>query len=286
MINETYTLENGVTIPKLALGTWQIDNQTVTDVVRDAIDAGYRHIDTAVQYENEEGIGKGILASGVDRKELFVTTKIPGDIKTYEGTKQTIEESLKRLGTNYIDLLLIHAPKPWPELFAHSEKTYFKENLEVWKAMEEAYQEGRVRAIGVSNFEISDIQNLLDHAKIKPMVNQIRVHIGHTPDDVIRFCQKNRILVEAFSPNATGKLMSNPDIIKMAEKYHVSVPQLSIRYDLQLGLLPLPKSTHKDHMIQNAEVDFTISTEDMDLLHKVPEIESLSDEDKQKSNEA
>ena len=275
LLKETYTLNNGVRIPKIALGTWQIDNDTVTGVVRDAVDAGYRHIDTAVQYDNEEGVGKGIRECGISRDKLFVTTKIPHDVKTYEDTRKTIAESLQRLDTDYIDLLLIHAPKPWPEVFAHSPKTYNEENLAVWKAMSEAYRQGKVRAIGVSNFEISDMENLMNHAEIKPMVNQIRVHIGHTPKEVIQYCKDNGILIEAFSPNATGKLMDKPEIIRMAEKYHVSVPQLSIRYDLQLGLLPLPKSTHKEHMIENADLDFEISEEDMQSLMEVPEISSL-----------
>lgn len=275
MINETYTLNNGIKIPKIALGTWQIDNDKVADVVKDAVSVGYCHIDTAVQYDNEEGIGKGIRKCGIERKELFITTKIPHNVKTYDEIKKTIDESLKRLKLDYIDLLLIHAPKPWEEVFAHSPKTYNEENLAVWKAMSEAYREGKVHAIGVSNFEIADLQNLMDHADIKPTVNQIRVHIGHTPMDVIDFCKDNDILVEAFSPNATGKLMNHADIIKMAEKYHVSVPQLSIRYDLQLGLLPLPKSTHKEHMIENADLDFEISDEDMHTLMNVPEISSL-----------
>lgn len=275
MLKETYTLSNGVKIPKLALGTWQISNDIVTDVVKDAISAGYSHIDTAVQYENEEGIGKGIRESDIDRKSIFVITKIPHDVKTYEGTKETINESLARFGFDYLDMILIHSPKPWPELFAGSPKTYYAENLEVWRAMSEAYRDGKVRAIGVSNFEIGDVQNLMNNADIGPMANQFRVHIGHTPEELIRFCQNNNILVEAYSPNATGKLMDKPDIIAMAEKYGVSVPQLSIRYDIQLGLLPLPKSTHQSHMIQNAEVDFVISDEDMDVLRQVPEIQSL-----------
>lgn len=275
MLEKRITLANGVEIPALALGTWQIDNNTVVNVVKDALNAGYRHIDTAVQYENEEGIGKGIRESNVDRSDIFVTTKIPHDVKTYEGAKKTIDASLNRFGFDYIDLLLIHSPKPWPELFAKSDKTYYEENLAVWKAMTEAYKAGKVRAIGVSNFEINDLQNIMDNAEIKPMVNQFRVHIGHTPQELINFCQDNGILVEAYSPNATGKLMDKPSIIKMAKKYDVSVPQLSIRYDIQLGLLPLPKSTHKDHMIENANVDFVISDEDMEELKKTPEIQSL-----------
>lgn len=275
MLNETYTLSNGVAIPRLALGTWQVSNDAVVGAVRDAIEVGYRHIDTAIQYENEEGIGRAVRESGLDRSELFITTKIPHDVKTYEDAKAVIDESLARFGFDYIDLLLIHSPKPWPELFAGSPKTYYEENLVVWNVMIDAYKAGKVRAIGVSNFEIDDVQNLIDHSEIPPMVNQFRVHIGHTPTELIRFCQERGILVEAFSPNATGKLMDKPEIIAMAEKYSVSVPQLSIRYDLQLGVLPLPKTTHREHMLQNASLDFVISDEDMAILGAVAEIQSL-----------
>lgn len=280
MINDTYTLSNGVSIPKLAFGTWQISKDDIVHSVKDALDVGYRHIDTAIAYENEEGIGTAIRESDVDRKDVFLTTKIPADVKTYEDTRSAIEGSLNRLGTEYIDLLLIHSPKPWPEVFAHSEKTYFEENLAVWKALEEAYAAGTVRAIGVSNFEIPDLENLLDNAEVAPMVNQVRVHIGHTPEEMIQFCQSRGILVEAFSPNATGKLAGHEDIVRMAEKYGVSVPQLSIRYDLQLGVLPLPKSTHREHMAQNADVNFTISDDDMAALRAVPEISSLPEQNK------
>lgn len=275
MLNKNYTLSNGVKIPALALGTWQVSNEAAVEAVKAAVTVGYRHIDTAVQYENEAGIGQAVSECGLERGELFLTTKIPHDMKTREGAAQTVDDSLKRMGVEYLDMVLIHAPKPWPELFAGTSKTYFEENLEVWQAMTDAYRAGKVRAIGVSNFEIQDIQNLLDHAEIKPMVNQIRAHIGHTPTEVIDFCQRNGILVEAFSPNATGKLLNHPVVSEVAEKYHVSIPQLSIRYDIQLGLLPLPRSTNAAHMAQNAELDFVISDEDMKTLSSVTEIQSL-----------
>ncbi|MBR1690112.1 MAG: aldo/keto reductase [Oscillibacter sp.] len=275
IFQETYTLSNGVSIPKIALGTWQVSNDAVVDAVKDALSVGYRHVDTAVQYENEEGIGKAIRDFGIARNEVFVTTKIPHDVKTYEGAKAVIEESLDRFGFDYLDMILIHSPKPWPELFAGSPKTYFDENLSVWNAMTEAYHAGKIRAIGVSNFEISDMQNLLDRTEVKPMVNQVRVHIGHTPSEIIRFCRENGLLVEAYSPNATGKLMGRPEIAAIAEKYGVTVPQLSLRYDIQLGVLPMPKTTHREHMIQNAKLDFVISAEDMASLGAVEEIQSL-----------
>ena len=275
MLNEVYTLNNGGRIPKLALGTWQISNEAVTASVEAALSVGYRHIDTAAAYENEEGVGAAIKKGSISRNDLYITTKIPAEVKSYEEAEQVISASLKKLGTNYIDLLLIHAPNPWAELFAGSEKTYYEENLAVWKAMEEAVKAGSVKSIGVSNFEITDIQNIINHAEIKPQVNQIRVHIGHVPQEVITWCRENDILVEAYSPNATGHLVGNKTIEEMAAKYNVSIPQLAIRFDLQLGTLPLPKTTHKEYMIQNSELDFEISKEDMDSLLQISEIANL-----------
>lgn len=275
ILNETYTLNSGYETPKIAFGTWQIDNAAVTDAVKTALSLGYRHIDTAAAYGNESGIGKAIAESGLSREDIFITSKIPAEIKNYDDAKKIINDSLKNLNTSYIDLMLIHAPKPWEELFGGSDKDYFEENLAVWKAMEEAVEAGQIRSIGVSNFEIADIQNILEHGKIKPAANQIRVHIGHTPTDVIAYCQRNDITVMAFSPNATGKLLGHPLVTEIAEKYHVSVPQLSIRYDYQLGLLPLPRSTNPAHIAENKDIDFIISDEDMKLLSQVEEIQSL-----------
>lgn len=165
ILNETYTLNNGYKIPKIAFGTWQIDNSTVTNAVKKALLIGYRHIDTASAYENEEGIGKAIKESGLSREEIFITSKIPASVKSYEEAKTIINNSLKNLDTSYIDLMLIHVPKPWEELFSGSDKNYFEENLAVWKAMEEAVDRGLIRSIGVSNFEIEDIQNIIEHGK-------------------------------------------------------------------------------------------------------------------------
>lgn len=275
ILNETYTLNTGYEIPKIAFGTWQIDNTAVTDAVKTALSLGYRHIDTAAAYGNEAGIAKAIAESGIAREHIFITTKIPGEIKNYDDAKKSINDSLKNLNTSYIDLMLIHAPKPWEELFGGSDKTYFEENLAVWRAMEEAVDAGQIRSIGVSNFEITDIQNILEHGRIKPAANQIRVHVGHTPTEVISYCQMNGITIMAFSPNATGKLLGHPLVTEIAEKYHVSVPQLSIRYDYQLGLLPLPRSTNPAHIAENKDIAFTISEEDMQRLSQVEEIQSL-----------
>lgn len=275
ILSENFKLNNGIAIPKIAFGTWQISNDSVTDAVKTALSVGYRHIDTAAAYENESGVGKALRESGLCREDVFITTKIPAEVKTYEGAKAVIAASLKNLETSYIDLMLIHAPKPWEELFGGSEKTYYEENLAVWKAMEEAVAGGQLRAIGVSNFEPSDLQNLIDHAKIKPAVNQIRVHIGHTPAKLISYCKAKGIAVMAFSPNATGKLSGHPIITKIAKKYQVSVPQLSIRYDYQMGLIPIPRSTNPVHIAENKNIDFAISDADMKLLSQIEEIQSL-----------
>lgn len=272
MINEHFTLSNGVTIPKIGFGTWMIDDAKVAQDVRDAISVGYRHIDTAQAYGNEVGVGEGIRTSGVPRKDIFLTTKLAAEIKNYEEAVAAIDESLAKLDLDYIDLMIIHSPKPWAE-FQNDEDHFFEGNLEAWRALEEAYEAGKLRAIGVSNFEQVDLENLLTNAKVKPMVNQILAHIGHTPLNIIHFSQQNNILVEAYSPIAHGAMMRNEAITTMADKYQVSIPQLAIRYCLQLDLLPLPKTENIQHMKNNADVDFVISEEDMDFLKTVGRVD-------------
>ncbi len=273
VLDEFYKLNNGQRIPKLALGTWQTPNDVAAEVVATAIEAGYRHIDTAIAYENESGVGAGLKAAlettGIHRESVFITTKIPAEVKTYDDAVRSIQESMDRLDAFHIDMMLIHAPRPWNEMGSTSGSCYFRENIEVWKALEEAYEAGKIRTIGVSNFEIDDLNNILAGGRVMPAVNQIRVHIGHVPTELIDFCEQNGILVEAYSPNATGRLMNVPEVCAMAEKYHVSVPQLASRFVLQLGLLPLPKSTHKERILENAELDFEINSNDMAALLKM-----------------
>ena len=270
VLEEFYKLNNGQRIPKIALGTWQTPNDVAATAVAAAIEAGYRHIDTAIAYENEAGVGVGLKealkSTGIHRESIFVTTKIPAEVKNYDDAVRCIQESMDRLDAFHIDMMLIHAPRPWSEMGSTSGNRYFKENLEVWKALEEAYEAGKLRAIGVSNFEMDDLNNLLAGAHVVPAVNQIRVHIGHVPTELIDFCEQNGILVEAYSPNATGRLLKVPEVCAMAEKYHVSVPQLASRFVLQLGLLPLPKSVHEDRIRQNAKLDFEINSNDMAKL--------------------
>jgi diketogulonate reductase-like aldo/keto reductase len=275
MLQEKYTLANGVEIPKLGLGTWFINDEDSVQAVKDAVEIGYRHIDTAQAYQNENGVGEGVRESGVKREELFVTTKLAAEVKSYDEAVASIDNSLKALGLEYIDLMIIHSPKPWAEY--GGDDTYPEGNREAWKALEEAYKAGKIRAIGVSNFKKADIENILKTCTVKPMVNQILAHISNTPKELIEYCESEGILVEAYSPVAHGELMKNEAVLKMAEKYGVSVPQLSIRYDLQLGLLPLPKTANPDHMKNNADVDFEISNEDMEVLKNMEQIKDYGD---------
>lgn len=275
MFNETYKLSNGVEMPLLGLGTWLLDDEQAAQAVRDAVSNGYRHIDTAQAYMNEAGIGEGIRSSGVEREELFITTKVAAEAKTYEEVTESIDESLTKMGLDYIDLLIIHSPQPWTEF--REENRYFEENKEAWKAMEDAYKAGKVKAIGLSNFLQDDIENILSSCEIKPMVNQVLVHVSNTPLDLIEFCQKNDILVEAYSPIAHGAVLDNKEVKVIANKYGVSVAQLCLRYDIQLGLAVIPKTANPDHMRINAELDFVISDADMEILKNVEPIQDYGE---------
>ncbi|MEQ6902122.1 aldo/keto reductase [Nocardioides sp. YIM 152588] len=263
ILNETYTLSNGMTIPKLGLGTWFIDDDKAAQAVHDAVAAGYRNIDTAQAYGNERGVGEGVRTSGVPREELFVATKLAAEIKDYEGAVAAIDASLATMGLDYVDLMLIHSPQPWADWRGGD---YAEGNREAWRALEEAYQAGKIRSIGVSNFEQSDLESLLETATVAPQVNQLLVHIGNTPAELIAFCESKGILVEAYSPIAHGEILKSAEVASMAERYGVSIPQLCIRYTIQLGTVSLAKTGNPDHMRDNAGVDFVISDEDMDTL--------------------
>lgn len=272
---DTYTLNNGVEIPKLALGTWMIEDENAADAVKAAVNLGYRHIDTAQAYGNEAGVGEGVRTCGIARGDLYVQTKLEAGVKSYDEAVASIDGSLKTLGLDYIDLMIIHSPQPWDAF--NGEDRFFEGNLAAWKALEEAYEAGKIRAIGVSNFEQQDLQNLIDNGKVKPMVNQILAHVSNTPFDLIEFCQKEDIVVEAYSPIGHGKILDNETIKSIADKYSVSVPQLCIRYVLQLGLVALPKTGNPDHMKSNADVDFEISDADMDALKNIEPIKDYGD---------
>lgn len=261
---EFKTLSNGKKIPVLGLGTWFIDDGKVAGAVVSAVKIGYRHIDTAQAYDNEKGVGMGIKACGIPREELFVTSKVAAEAKSYDTAAKSIDETLDKMGLQYIDLMLIHSPQPWAEW--RNDKRYFEENIQVWKALEDAYTTGKVKAIGVSNFLIDDLENLIAHCEIKPMVNQLLIHIGNTPAELIAYCKEQDIVVEAYSPIAHGEALKNKTIVAMAQKYGVSVPQLCIKYVLNLGTVALPKTANVEHMQNNASLDFEISDEDMETL--------------------
>jgi len=269
ILEETFTLANGVEIPKLGLGTWRISDAEAADVVREAISLGYRHIDTAQAYENERGVGDGLRASEVPCDRLFVTTKLAAECKSFAEATRLIDRSLQTLGLQHIDLMLIHSPQPWAE-FREGEH-FFEGNLEAWRALEQAYAAGKLRAIGVSNFERVDLDNLIDNGSVKPMVNQVLAHVGNTPFDLIEYNRSKGILVEAYSPVAHGALLNNETVSALAKTYGVSIAQLCIRYCLELGLLPLPKTANAAHMKTNAAVDFSIAEADIETLKKVNE---------------
>lgn len=270
ILNETYTLSNGVRIPKLGLGTWFIDDDKAADAVRAAVKIGYRNIDTAQAYGNERGVGEGVRTAAVPRDELFVSTKLAAEIKDYDQALAAIDGSLEKLGLDRIDLMLIHSPQPWNDFRGGD---YAEGNRASWRALEEAHQAGKIRSIGVSNFQQQDLENLLEGASIVPHVNQLLVHAGNTPSDLLAYCEDKQILVEAYSPIAHGAIMKNSEVKAMAEKYGVSVPQLCIRYTLQLDTVSLPKTANPEHMRSNAQVDFEISGDDMKILRDLRDVD-------------
>ena len=275
MLNETYTLSNGVKIPKLGLGTLFIGDDKAGYAVKEAVKLGYRLIDTAQAYGNERGVGEGVRNCGLPRNEIFVTSKVAAEAKSYESAAASIDETLSKMGLDYIDMMIIHSPQPWAEF--RVEKRYFEENKEVWRALEDAYTAGKVKAIGVSNFLQDDLENILADCKIKPLVNQILLNISNTNTELIDFCNKNGILVEAYSPIAHGEALKNDAITAMAEKYGVSTAQLCIRYVIQLGTVALPKTGNPAHMKDNANVDFEISDEDMKALKEMEHIDNYGE---------
>ena len=269
VLNEFFTLSNGVKIPKLGLGLWRIDNDKVPSVIESAIKVGYRHFDSAQAYGNEAGTGEGVrnaVASGIKREDIFVTTKVAGEHKGYEIAKQGIDGSLQKLGLDYIDLMLIHSPQPWSDFRGGD---YFEGNVEAWRALEDAHKAGKIRAIGVSNFLQKDLENIFANCTIKPMVNQVLCHIGNTPFELIDYFKAQNIVVEAYSPIAHGELLKDERIVKMAQKYGVSAPQLCIAYTLQIGTVSLPKSANPAHIASNAQVDFKISEADLNELKQM-----------------
>lgn len=264
ILNETYTLANGMHIPKLGLSTWFIEDSKAAAAVCTAVKQGYRLIDTAQAYGNERGVGEGVRACGIPRRDIFVASKVAAELKTYEGAAASIDETLARMKLDYLDQMIIHSPQPWKEF--RDKKRYFEENRQVWRALEDAQAAGKIKAIGASNFLQDDLDNLLSTCRVRPMINQILLHIGCTDFALLEFCRAQGIQVEAYSPIAHGEALKNSVIVDMAKKYGVSPAQLCIRYVIQLETMALPKTADAGHMADNAAVDFELSQTDMEKL--------------------
>ena len=254
-IKGAWTLHNGVQMPYLGLGTYQAANeQEVVDAVKDALEIGYRHIDTASVYQNEEGVGKGIKQSAVAREAIFVVSKVWNADQGYDSTLKSFADSLERLQLDYLDLFLIH----WPVAGKYKE---------TWKALEYLYAQKKVRAIGVSNFLQHHLEDVLTDCKVVPMVNQMEFHPYVVQQDLIDFCIKNTIQYQAWSPFMQGKVFGLDICKELAEKYNKSVAQVILRWNLQKGVVTIPKSVHKDRIASNAAIfDFELSKEDVAYL--------------------
>ena len=265
-MNKYFELKNGVKIPNIGLGTWRMpDSEQCVDMVLTAIDCGYRHIDTAYFYKNEKSVGKAISESGINRDDIFITSKLWNDYHQYQSTLDVFEETLDNLGTNYLDLYLIHWPNP-----VKYRDSWAESNAETWRAFEKLYRDGRVRAIGISNFMPHHLDELLKTADILPMVNQIELQPGLNRKREREYNEKFGVLTEAWAPFQVGEVLNDETVIKIAEKYKKSPAQIVLRWCLQLGVVPLPKSKTPERILENITVyDFELSGEDMAVLNNI-----------------
>jgi len=273
---KNYKLSNRVEIPCVGFGTWQQSKEDAYRACLHALKVGYRHIDTAHAYENEDACGKAIKDSGLKREEVFITTKLPSHIKTYDETLKYFKESLENLGTDYIDLYLIHAPWPWSNIGLDCTEG----NIEAWKAMITLYEGGYVKAIGVSNFHVKDIKAVTEATGFKPMVNQIRYFVGNRQDEITNYCLENDILIEAYSPLATGEMLKYDILDDLCKKYNKSKAQICLRYCLEKNTLPLPKTVTESRIEENFDIDFEMDKEDikyLDTFHHVASTRQLRD---------
>ncbi|HIV67847.1 MAG TPA: aldo/keto reductase [Candidatus Butyricicoccus stercorigallinarum] len=255
-------LSNGTSIPCIGFGTWKTPNDEAAASVAEALRVGYRHIDTATAYGNEAGVGQAIAQSGIPRENIFLTSKLWNPHQGYQSTLDAFARSLDKLQTDYLDLYLIH----WPH-----DRKYFdnweEKNRETWRAFEKLYQDGRIKAIGVSNFRPRHLENLFEHCEIKPMVDQIEIHPGMPQDDMIAYCRAHDMVVEGWSPMATGRIFSVPEVQELAEKYARTVAQIVLRWHVQRGVIPLPKSVTPSRIAENSRLfDFELEPEDMDRI--------------------
>lgn len=265
-MKDTYRLYNGVEIPCVGFGTWQTpDGEVAVSAVKEALAAGYRHIDTAAAYENEESVGRAVRESEIYRKDIFVTSKLFNPDHGYDKTMRAFDATMKELGFDYLDLYLIHWPNP-----IYFRSNWKEANAGSWKAFEELYAAGRIRAIGVSNFRTHHLTALMETANVKPMVNQIRLCPGDVHTETVDFCRKHGILLEAYSPLGLGRIMDVKSVQEIAEKHDKSAAQIALRWSLQKGFLPLPKSVTTERIRQNAELfDFTLSDAEIAAIDSV-----------------
>lgn len=262
-LRDGYELHNGVKIPCVGFGTYQIPNgESAVSAVKNALGSGYRHIDTAAGYGNEESVGIAVKQSGISRDEIFITSKLQNPEHGYENTMRAFEQTMKNLDMDYLDLYLIHWPNP-----IKFRNEWQSANAGTWKAFEELYKTGRIRAIGISNFHPRHIDELMKTATIEPMVNQIRLCPGDTQDEVVSYCKERNIVLEAYSPLGTGQLFEVPDMKAIAQKYGKTIAQIGILWSLQKGYLPLPKAVSESHIRENADIfDFELSEQDVQVI--------------------
>ena len=258
-------LYNGILMPEIGFGTWKAPTGEVTvEAVKAAIECGYTHIDCAAIYGNEKEVGLGIKESNVDRKNLFITSKLWNDIRGYQETIDAFNKTLDDLQLDYLDLYLIHWPRP-----VKYHDNYIEKNIESWKAMEDLYKQGKIKAIGVSNFKVHHMEEIMENCEIKPMVNQIEFHPSCLEKEIRDFCKKENIVVTGYSPLANGKVFECKELVEFSEKYGVSIAQLCIKYALQHDVIPLVKSVTKERIKANLNVNFVISDEDMEKIDKI-----------------
>lgn len=263
---KTFTLNNGIEIPVIGFGTYKATDEEACQAVKDAVEAGYRLIDTAAVYKNEKGVGQGIKECGVPREELFITSKLWNTERGYESTLKAFDETMEKLGLDYLDLYLIHWPANKKQFGDKADEL----NAQTWKAFEKLYKEGRIKAIGLSNFQEHHIEKLLETAEIQPMVDQLEIHPGWTQKETVEYCQKKGIVVEAWSPLGRSTVLNSETLLEIASHYNKSVAQVCLRWEIQNGVLPLPKSVHKERILANLDVfDFEINEEDMKVIDEL-----------------
>lgn len=264
---DCYTLSNGVKIPCVGYGTYKAADGNSAEVIRTAIEAGYRYFDTASFYETETYIAEAVRDSKIPREEFFFASKVWKSEMGYEETKAAFQRTIDNLNTDYLDLYLIHWPLPttnyqeWKQL-----------NIDTWRAMEELYQDGKIRAIGLSNFLPHHIENILENCKVSPMVNQLEFHPGYTQEVAVKYCRDHNIQVQAWSPIGRARVLKDPLILDLAKKYNISPAQICLRFALQKDIIPLPKSSSLARMKENQDLfSFEISKEDMYRIDTMPQ---------------